>query len=140
MSYTTEQNKAVVVRFNKECIEQGNLNSFKELLSDNAINHSAPEGMQHGPESFTRFLNGVLRVGFSDIRIEILDQIAEGDKVATRKILYATHTGEFMGIVASNKKVVIHVIDIIRLQDGKYAEHWGMSNFSDVLKIIASKE
>jgi predicted SnoaL-like aldol condensation-catalyzing enzyme len=29
-----------------------------------------------------------------------------------------------MGIPAFNKKVVIAVIEIIRLRDGKYVEHW----------------
>jgi len=139
MNYT-EQNKAVVIRFNKECIEQGNPASFKELLSDNAINHTAPPGMPNGPESFTHFLNNILRVGFPDVKVEIADQIAEGDKVVSRKILRGTHTGEFMGIAATHKKVVIHVIDIIRIENGKYAEHWAMSNLTDVIKMLSANE
>jgi len=43
-----------------------------------------------------------------------------------------------MGIPASNKKVAIHVIDIIRLKNGKYAEHWGMSNLSDIVTEISA--
>ncbi len=49
----------------------------------------------------------------------------------------ATHTGDFMGIPASNKSVIINVIDIIRLRDGKYVEHWGMSNLADIIKEIS---
>ena len=41
---TVEQNKAVMTRFNKECIEQGSLASFRELLAENVVNHSAPPG------------------------------------------------------------------------------------------------
>ena len=137
MTYTTEQNKAIVNRFNKECIEQGLPESFTELLADNVINHSAPAGMPNGIESFYYFLNEVLRKGFPDLRVEILEQAAERDLVTTRKVISATHTGEIFGIAPSNKKVQINVIDIIRLQDGKYAEHWGQSNFSDVLKEIS---
>jgi steroid delta-isomerase-like uncharacterized protein len=134
---TTEQNKAAVIRFNKEFIEQGNMNSFKELVSDQVINHSAPEGMPNGPESMVYFIVEILRKGFPDIQVEILDQICEEDKVTTRKVMKATHTGDFMGIPASNKRVVIHVIDIIRLKDGKYVEHWGMSNLTDVINEIS---
>jgi predicted ester cyclase len=83
------------------------------------------------------FLFHVLRTGFPDVRVEILDQIAEGDKVTTRKLLHATHTGDFMGIPPSRKKVAIRVIDIIRLHDGKYSEHWGMSNLSDIMREIS---
>jgi steroid delta-isomerase-like uncharacterized protein len=137
MHYTSEQNKAIVTRFNVEFIEQGNMSTFKELIADDVVNHSAPAGFPNGPESFIFFLNTVLRKGFPDLQVEILDQLAEGDKVTTRKCFRATHTGTFMGIPASNKKVIIHVIDIIRLRDGKYIEHWGMSNLADIIKEIA---
>lgn len=133
---STELNKAIVRRFNKEIIEQGTMDSFKELVADNVINHSAPAGLPNGPESMIFFISNVLRNGLSDIQVDILDQVSEGDKVTTRKIISGTHTGEFMGVPPSNKKIVINVIDIIRLQDGKYAEHWGLSNLSDVLKTF----
>ena len=133
----TEKNKAIVVRFNREFIEQGNENTFHELLSDNVINHSAPVGMPNGKESFYYFLNNVLRKGFPNLSVEILEQVAERDLVTTRKRIRATHTGEIFGIPPSNKTVEINIIDIIRLQDGKYAEHWGQSNFDEVLKHIS---
>lgn len=139
MKSTLEQNKAIVVRFNQEVIERGSMGSFNELVSNDVVNHSAPPGTPPGPASMSYFLMEVLRKGFSGITVEIFDQVAEGDKVTTRKALHATHTGEFMGIPASNKKVTILVIDIIRLKDGKYAEHWGMSNLSDIVKIISEK-
>jgi steroid delta-isomerase-like uncharacterized protein len=137
MQTTTEQNKAAVLRFNNEFIGQGNMQSFKELVADDAVNHSAP-GPSKGPESFVYFIIEVLRKGFPDIAVEILDQVCEGDKVTTRKVLRGTHKGDFMGIPPSNKKVVIQVMDIIRLRDGKYVEHWGMSNLSDVIKEIST--
>jgi predicted ester cyclase len=137
MQHTTEENKAIVLRFNKEVIEQGSLESFNELVAGDVINHAAPEGTPNGRESMRHFLLHVLRPGFSDLKVEILDQIAEGDRVTTRKVIYGTHTGEFMGLPPSHKKVVIHVIDIIRLHGDKYAEHWGMSNLSDIAREIA---
>jgi len=137
MLFTTEKNKAIVQRFNREVIEQGNIDSFHELVWPGVINHAAPEGMPNGAESMTHFLLDVLRMGFPDIKVEILDQIAEGDKVMTRKALHATHTGEFMGIPPSNRKVTIRVIDIIRLHQGRYIEHWGISNIPDVIGEIS---
>jgi predicted ester cyclase len=137
MLFTTEKNKEIVLRFNREVIEQGNIDSFHGLVSPDVINHAAPVGMPNGEESMRHFLLHVLRVGFPDIRVEILDQIAEGDKVTTRKFLHATHTGEFMGIQPSNKKVTIQVIDIIRLHQGRFTEHWGISNIPDVIREIS---
>jgi steroid delta-isomerase-like uncharacterized protein len=136
MNTKAEQNKAIVRRFNYEFIEQGNMDSFKELVATDVCNHAAPAGSPNGPESMIYFIIEVLRKGFPDIKVEIFDQVAEDDKVTTRKALHATHTGTFMGIPPSNKKVLINVIDIIRLRDGKYAEHWGMSNLSEVMAAI----
>lgn len=135
---TTEQNKAIVVRFNKECIEQGNENSFRELLAENVINHSAPAGMSNGKESFYFFLNNVLRTAFPKMKVTILEQVAEKDLVTTRKKISAVHEGPIFGIAATNKEVEINVIDIIRLENGKYAEHWGQSNFEQVVKELAA--
>ena len=96
MQTTTEQNKSVVRRFNKEVIEKGNMASFNELVSADVINHAAPPGAPNGPESMSHFLFDILRKGFPDVRVEILDQVAEHDKVTSRKVLQATHTGDFM--------------------------------------------
>jgi len=137
MSNNTDQNKAIVRRFNKECIEQGNSQTLRDLLADDVVNHSAPSGTANGANSFHYFLNEVLRKGFPDLKVEILEQIAEGDLVTTRKRIVATHTGEIFGIAPSNKPVELDVIDIIRLKGGKYVEHWGQSNFSEVIARLS---
>ena len=137
MLFTTEKNKEIVLRFNREVIEQGNVATLEELVSPDVINHAAREGMPNGPESMRHFLLQVLRMGFPDIKVEILDQVAEGDKVTTRKTLHGTHTGEFMGIPPSNKRVTIQVIDIILLSQGRYAEHWGISNIPEIIREIS---
>ena len=138
MNGTTTQNKAIVGRFNKEVIEQGNMKTFHELVAPDLFNHAAPAGMPNGPEGMIYFLRDVLKAGFPDLQVTILEQIAEKDLVTSRKQFHATHTENFMGIPASNKKVVIEVIEIIRLRDGKYVEHWGISNLADVVTAIAS--
>ena len=56
MQSATEQNKATVARFNKEFIEQGNMNSFKELVAYDVINHAAPLGTDNGPGSMIYFI------------------------------------------------------------------------------------
>ena len=137
MLFTTEKNKEIVLRFNREVVEQGNVDTFEELVSPDVINHAAREGTPNGPESMRHFILQVLRRGFPDVKVEILDQVAEGDKVTTRKIFHATHTGEFMGIPPSNKRVTIQVIDIIRLSQGRYVEHWGISNIPEIIREIS---
>ena len=59
--------------------------------------------------------------------MELPDRAAEGDKVTTRRTLRGVQRGELLGIPATNETVAIEVIDIVRLENGQYAEHWGVN-------------
>jgi predicted ester cyclase len=130
---STESNKEVVRRFNTEVIQQGRRDSFEGLMADDFINRSAPAGSPNGAESMWNTFENVLRPALSDLRVTIQHQIAEGDCVTTRKHITGTHTGHFLGVEATHKPVSIDVIDIVRLRDGRYIEHWGINNLPSVL-------
>jgi predicted SnoaL-like aldol condensation-catalyzing enzyme len=129
-------NKAVVLRFNTEVIERGNEVAFREIVSGAFVNRSAPPGMPAGPDSMLYVFNGLLRPAFPDMQVEIHDQIAEGDKVTTRKTIHATHLGEIFRIPATKKRVAIDVIDVVRIEGGRYVEHWGVNTLSDVIASL----
>jgi len=126
-------NKAAVTRFNKEVIERGDERAFRELMAPEFVNRTAPPNAPAGPEGMLHTFNRVLRPAFPDLRVEIHDQIAEGDKVTTRKTVHGTHQGELMGIAPTNKRISIEVIDIVRLENGRYVEHWGVNTLPSVL-------
>lgn len=129
---TTENIKEVVLRFNKEFLAKGNSEVLKEIVADNFINHTAAAGIPNDVSGLIQFVK-MLHQGFSDLFIEIHEQIAEGDLVATRKTIHATHTGEIMGHQPSGKKVTISVMDFVRVKDGKYTDHWGQNNIMQVI-------
>jgi predicted ester cyclase len=126
-------NKAVVLRFNREVIERGDKAAFRALVAPDFVNRTAPPGLDPGPDGLLHMLNQVLRTAFPDLRVEIHDQIAEGDRVTTRKTLRGTHRGPIMGIAATGREVAIEVIDIVRVRDGRYVEHWGLNTLPAVL-------
>lgn len=84
--------------------------------------HPDPQG---GPEE-VELIFDAFHAAFADFAVEVLDQVAEGDKVMTYKVFSGTHTGEFQGIPASGRAVRFDVMDIVRLRDGQVVEHWGM--------------
>jgi predicted ester cyclase len=133
----TEQNKTVVIRFNKEAVE-ASAEVFSEIFHKDFINHSAASGVSNGKEGVINTFCGILRPALSEMKIEIYDQVAEGDKVTTRKAICGIHTGLWLGIAPTNKKVKIDVIDIVTIRDGKYFEHWGMNNLQAVLAELKS--
>ena len=135
---TTEQNKTIVTRFNKEFIEKGDTNVFNEIIAAGFINQTAPPGVPKGPEGVLYFFNNFLRPAFPDIQVEIQRQVAESDLVTTHKVFHVTHKGDFMGIPATEKKVDIEVMDIIRLQNGKFIEHWNVLDWQHVITQLKS--
>lgn len=65
---------------------------------------------------------------FPDLRMTIEDMVAEGDKVASLLTLTGTHTGEFLSIPPTGKSVSISLQGMVRIQEGKVTEHWGVAD------------
>lgn len=130
---SSEANKIVVRRFNKEVIEGGSRAAFQELMDEAFVNRSAPAGAPSGPESMWSTFENVLRPALSGLEVQIHDQLCEGDKVTTRKSIAGKHTGPLLGVAATGKPVSIEVIDIVRVRDGRYVEHWGINTLPAVL-------
>lgn len=52
------------------------------------------------------------------------DMIAEGDKVAVRATFTGIHKGDLMGIAPTGKEVILPLMLIYRIVDGKIVKHW----------------
>ena len=74
--------------------------------------------------------------GFSDEELTLDDLIAEDDKVAVRWTSRATHTGEFLGIPPTNRRVAVKGIEIYRLTAGKVVEYWGEINLTSLTDSV----
>jgi steroid delta-isomerase-like uncharacterized protein len=119
---STEDNKAATRRFFEEVWSQGNLTVVDELCAPNFIYHT-PLGPIHGLEGFKQFAN-MYRTAFPDVRVQIEDQIAEEDRVATRWVASGTHEGELMGIAPTGNRVTVAGMTIDRIANGQVVETW----------------
>ncbi len=115
-----EENKAIVRRCMEE-LDKGNWAIFNELLTRDYVYHMP--GRSFTRDESKQFMQSV-RAAFPDGRVTIEEMIAEGDKVVTRYTSSGTHKGDFMGIAATGKKVVVTGIVITRIDKGKIAEDW----------------
>ncbi len=66
----------------------------------------------------------MISAAFSNNHYTIEDQIAEGDRVATRVTWRATHSGDFQGHPPTGKQIEVSGIAIERRKDGKIVERW----------------
>src|SRR5437868_5870522 len=81
MNSTIEQNKAIVARFNEEFIEEGNMQTFNEIMDRDFINQTAPAGVPKGPEGVLYFFNQFLKSAFPDLKVVIHEQVAGRKKI-----------------------------------------------------------
>lgn len=79
----------------------------------------------------------VLRPALSNLKVEIHDQIAEGGKVTTRKTMSGIHSGPLLDIPATGREVTISINDIVRVEGGRYVEHWGLNTLSNVIAALS---
>jgi predicted SnoaL-like aldol condensation-catalyzing enzyme len=125
MNTLQEQNKAVVTRFNKEFIEKGNIEAFEEIVAANFVNRSAATlNIPAGREGIKDYIVDVLHIALKDVTVEIFEQIAEGDTVVTRKAISGIQAREFLNKLPTHQRITMHCIDMVKLKDGRYVEHW----------------
>ena len=60
-------------------------------------------------------------LAFPDVRFELISQIQEGDRVAIEWRAEGTHSGRFMGIPATRRRVNLEGISLLTLRDGQIA-------------------
>jgi predicted ester cyclase len=125
--------KTVVRRFVDDYQTGADHRALAELLHPDVVDHSRPPGITPGADGVRQQFDG-FRAAFDGFRAQILDQIAEGDKVVTRKVFRGIHSGSFQGIKPTGAEVEIHVIDIVRVRDRRIVEHW---NCVDRLGLLA---
>jgi predicted ester cyclase len=94
----------------------------------NFVNYYRPEGRAlpetDRPASGFQAFYGALLQGFPDATVEINEQLAERDLVATRKTFRGTHLGELWDLPPTGNRVELEFIDIFRVCDGRLIEHW----------------
>lgn len=90
-------------------------------------------GTKEGVEEFRRNWQWPLRAAFSD-RTYITEKfLADGDWAACFGHIEATHSGTFMGIAATGKRVKIPYMDFWRVEDGRIADNPVSVDFAAVL-------
>jgi predicted ester cyclase len=93
-------------------------------------------GTKHGLEEFKQ--NWVLpfRAAFTDKTCTDEARLAEGEWMSAFGHISATHSGDFMGIPPTGKRVEIRYMDFWKVKDGKIVDNWVMVDFPHVLRQL----
>ena len=116
------------------------LNTHNPDLVDSFVatdyrNHNA--FVDDGREANRQFWAGFF-AALPDLTATMEDLIVSGDRVVGRFVYRGTHLGEFMGLPPSGRPVEMRSIDIWRVADGLFVEHWDELNTLEFFQQIGA--
>jgi predicted ester cyclase len=114
----------------KQLLEQWGDNTVHkgvDFIAANYKNHQMPDAAEaQSVKSLDEWkaLVANFHKGFSGVKMEVLQQVAEGDLVCSRWRMTAKHTGEFAGLAPTNKTTTWTGVHTDRYEGGKLVESW----------------
>ena len=120
----SDDNVAAARRVFEEVWGEGDLDLIDELCTDDFVSHDPISGdtdREGSKQVVTQF-----RAAFPDLKLEVDEIFAAGDKVVARWHAVGTFENEMMGLQPTHERGSdIEGISIDRFEDGKIAESWG---------------
>lgn len=133
-----EANKALLRRYIEDVWDKKNPTAVDEYLAPNYRRYRSPTAepltRDEQKQLLTRF-----RSAFPDIQLTVEELIAEGNSVAFRSTIRGTHQGELLGITPTGKHVTVGLVDMIRIENGKFVEQWGGPDLLDLLQQLGAE-
>ena len=111
-------NSIIVRRFVDLVLNKDQIDSAGQFFWEDMVEQVPLPGQGPGLDGLKDVLRG-MRAAFPDMHWTVEEQIAEGDKVATRFEWTGTHRGEFLGVPATGRAVKVWGVVIDRLEGGK---------------------
>ncbi len=123
---TLEEKKEIALNVSK-AIMNGEWEKVDDLLDDSFtyVGDGAPP---INKEQYIGFMRGVLCTAMTDMDMDFVRVVAEGDLVAVEYTNIMTHSGEFYGVPATGKRVIGTGHFIREVKDGKVTAEWQTTN------------
>lgn len=134
MTSGIEANKHLVRRF-FAAIESGDFGVFDEIVATGYDDHLA--GRSPGRETLKQYFSA-LRAAFPDLTLPISAIVAEDDRVAVLNGVRGTHSGDFLGLRATGRRIDAMAFQLYRIENGQLAEHWEVADFSTIMRQLQS--
>jgi steroid delta-isomerase-like uncharacterized protein len=133
--YHEQSNKSMVRRFYAEIINRGDFTLSSSIVRDDFFDNSPVPGQVEGVEGL-RHRVSLLRSAFPDLSVEPQEIVAEGERVVALWRMAGTQMGEFFGIKATGKRVLLDGCDIFRMLELKIRERWQLIDSQSLLEQL----
>jgi predicted ester cyclase len=119
-----------------DVLHSGDVAALEGVVSDDFVDHGAPPGLPSGRAGYAgtmRWLHDTLQ-----IRYEVHDVVAAGDKVAIRATAHGIHRDGHLGFAPTGKAYALETMHMYRERDGLLVEHWGVRDELGVLRQVGA--
>ncbi|MGD9925798.1 MAG: ester cyclase [Pseudorhodoplanes sp.] len=139
MTILAQRNRALVEAF-LDGTHSGNLSVIDTTVATDIVTHGFPCG--HNPASRGEYKQFFAEFGrsFSNMNYRTLALTADENCVAARFLVEVDHTGDYLGVPPSGKRVSFTGMALYRIQNGMIAETWlhldGLSFLGQIGAIV----
>jgi steroid delta-isomerase-like uncharacterized protein len=117
------ENQLMIRRWFEEVWNKGRASAIDEMLAPDGVIHGLGTGDVIGPDGF-KPIHAAYRIAFPDLTFQVEDVVGDGDVVAMRWSGGGTHTGPFLGINATGRRVRFTGMVFARASRGRFIEAW----------------
>jgi steroid delta-isomerase-like uncharacterized protein len=122
------QTKTIARKFVEEIFNGRKADAAKNYVTPDIVYHGVGEEVK-GLEEFKQWVAQDL-TAFPDMKVTILDDFGEQNKIAIRWALKATHEKDFADLPATHKKFETQGMEILHFEGDKIKEAWTASDMS----------
>jgi steroid delta-isomerase-like uncharacterized protein len=126
---------AVMRQWFQEVWNERREQTIDELMTPDTKVHGLAGGVIEGPEGFKPFHRAFCGA-FADLRIDVVQTVVEGDRVAAHCHVTGRHVGDALGGPATGRSIDIWGTTIGRVRDGKIVEGWNTFDFLTMYQQI----
>lgn len=135
-----ENYESFLHRWFEEVWNNQNEDAIDEMFAEDGIANGltdAEGNALRGPEGFKQ-LHRAFLAAYPDLKITVEDTVTEGDKIAARCTVRATHMGEGLGVAPTNQPIEFTGLTIVKIKDGKIVEAWNEFDFMKMYSQIGA--
>ncbi len=115
-TFDPQANKYLVIQHFEEFVNNKDLDAIERNLAADFLDHDGPGG-RPADRAVDRAMMARMHKLFPDLRVEVKDVVAEGDKVVVRNLWVGTEA-------KTGQRMECHGFVMWRIAGGKIAERW----------------
>lgn len=137
MATTSGSNVDIVREYTERVFNGHNPELASAYVTSDVRWHGGTLGTVEGVENLVGLLQGFIGA-LPDLNAQEQEIVAQGDTVAVRFVVEATHRGELLGIAPTGRRVRWDAVDVYRLRDGKISEEWAADDLTAILHQVGA--